>query len=129
MIGVENHPRAIPRRAVELEEWEPVSAPGVPLNDILGKCSRAPWESTNTGSISVSSGSHTIWKVRFMADQEAGCLVCQRPSEEVPLISFKYQGADLWICPQHLPTLIHDPAKLSGLLPGAENMVAADHSD
>ena len=64
-----------------------------------------------------------------MTDQRTGCLVCQRPSEEVPLISFRYQGADLWICPQHLPTLIHDPAKLAGLLPGAENMVAADHAD
>jgi hypothetical protein len=86
-------------------------------------------EIANSRSTPGSSGSHIIRKVRFMTDQETGCLVCKRPSEEVPLVSFKYQGADLWICPQHLPTLIHDPAKLAGLLPGAEKMVAADHAD
>jgi hypothetical protein len=64
-----------------------------------------------------------------MTEEQAGCLVCQRPSEEVPLISFRYQGSNLWICPQHLPMLIHDPAKLSGLLPGAENLEPADHED
>jgi hypothetical protein len=64
-----------------------------------------------------------------MTEKDCGCLVCQRPSGEVPLISFRYQGSDLWICPQHLPVLIHDPAKLAGLLPGAENLVPAGHDD
>lgn len=58
-----------------------------------------------------------------------GCLVCQRSSEEIPLIAFQYKGSDQWICPQHLPVLIHDPGKLAGLLPGAENFKAADHHD
>ena len=58
-----------------------------------------------------------------------GCLMCKRTSTEVPLISFQYQESDLWICPQHLPVLIHDPTKLAGLLPGAENMKPADHDD
>ena len=58
-----------------------------------------------------------------------GCLVCQRSSEEIPLIAFQYKGSDQWICPQHLPVLIHDPGKLAGLLPWAENFQAADHHD
>ena len=63
------------------------------------------------------------------AGAPAGCLVCGRASEEIPLISFQYKGSDLWICPQHLPTLIHDPTKLAGLLPGAEDFKAAADLD
>jgi hypothetical protein len=59
----------------------------------------------------------------------AGCLVCARRSEDIPLIAFRYQGSDLWICPQHLPILIHDPTSLAGVLPGAEGMAPAEHSD
>lgn len=59
----------------------------------------------------------------------AVCLVCKKPSDEVPLISFEYKDTGLWICPQHLPVLIHDPGKLAGLLPGAENLKPADHHD
>ena len=59
----------------------------------------------------------------------AGCLVCRKGSAEVPLIAFQYKGADRWICPQHLPLLIHDPGKLAGLLPGAEDLEAANHDD
>jgi hypothetical protein len=59
----------------------------------------------------------------------AGCLVCSKPSAEVPLIAFQYKGSHLWICPQHLPVLIHDPSKLAGLLPGAETLRPADHHD
>ena len=62
-------------------------------------------------------------------DSHAGCLVCERGSSEVPLIAFRYQDADLWICPQHLPILIHDPAKLADRLPGAEGMSPAGHTD
>lgn len=59
----------------------------------------------------------------------AACLVCKKPSDEVPLISFEYKDTGLWICPQHLPVLIHEPGKLAGLLPGAENLKPADHHD
>jgi hypothetical protein len=62
-------------------------------------------------------------------DSDAGCLVCNKGSREVPLIAFRYQGSDLWICPRHLPILIHDPAKLAGTLPGAEGLTPASHHD
>jgi hypothetical protein len=35
----------------------------------------------------------------------------------------------LWICPQHLPLLIHNPQQLAGKLAGAENLKPADHHD
>jgi hypothetical protein len=59
----------------------------------------------------------------------AGCLVCKRSSEEVPLVSFRFKSTDLWICPQHLPVLIHDPGQLVGVLPGAEDLSPAEHHD
>ncbi len=57
------------------------------------------------------------------------CLACGRGSGEVPLIGFEYRGDRHWICPQHLPVLIHDPAQLVGKLPGAEELRPADHQD
>ena len=52
------------------------------------------------------------------------CLFCERDENEIPLVQLDYQGKNLWICPQHIPVLIHDPSKLTGMLPGAENMEA-----
>jgi hypothetical protein len=60
---------------------------------------------------------------------EKQCLACRRGPQETPLIQLAYQEADLWICPQHLPILIHDPARLIGILPGAEHLSPADHHD
>ncbi len=57
------------------------------------------------------------------------CLACQRGPEETPLLQLAYLSSVFWICPQHLPILIHDPGQLAGLLPGAENMSPADHHD
>ena len=57
------------------------------------------------------------------------CLFCSRDEMQVPLVQLRYQGQGLWICPQHLPILIHDPAQLIGRLPGAENLSPADHHD
>ena len=57
------------------------------------------------------------------------CLACQRGDQETPLVSLHYRGTSYWICPQHLPLLIHDPAKLIGTLPGAENLKPSDIHD
>jgi hypothetical protein len=62
-------------------------------------------------------------------DQRAGCLACGRNSSETPLIPLDYEDRKIWICPQHLPILIHDPARLVGVLPGAEKLRPADHHD
>ncbi len=57
------------------------------------------------------------------------CLLCQRGDDAVPLVSVAYRGNRLWICTQHLPVLIHDPGRLVGKLPGAENLSPAEHDD
>jgi hypothetical protein len=49
--------------------------------------------------------------------------------DTTPLIALTYRGGSYWICPQHLPILIHDPARLSGRLPGAEDLRPADQHD
>lgn len=66
-----------------------------------------------------------------MSDQSqtARCLYCEQTSEVVPLIAVQYRGNELWICPQHLPILIHKPAQLGDKLPGSTNLKPADHHD
>ncbi len=55
---------------------------------------------------------------------EKVCLFCKRDEEKVPLVTLSYQHTNYWICPQHIPMLIHNPDQLQGMLPGAENMEA-----
>jgi hypothetical protein len=55
------------------------------------------------------------------------CLVCEQGSATVPLLRLAYKGQTYWICPQHLPILIHDPSRLSGRLPGAESLEPSEH--
>jgi hypothetical protein len=57
------------------------------------------------------------------------CILCDRNSDEVPLITFEFQGRPGTICSQHLPVLIHDPSQLIGRLPGAEALRPSDHQD
>ncbi len=65
-----------------------------------------------------------------MEENSITCLYCERDQNTVPLILIKYQNEDWWICPPHLPLLIHQPHKLVGKLPGAEKLVEiSDGSD
>ncbi|HSF79960.1 MAG TPA: hypothetical protein VLA49_01925 [Anaerolineales bacterium] len=57
------------------------------------------------------------------------CLYCGRHSDVIPLIAVQYRSNTHWICPQHLPILIHKPEQLVGLLPGLENVTPADHQE
>jgi len=50
-------------------------------------------------------------------------------SDAVPLLALTYQGQTYHICPQHLPILIHQPAKLADRLPGAEHLQQAAGHD
>jgi hypothetical protein len=59
---------------------------------------------------------------------EPACLNCNATVQKKPLLTIKYQGGEIYICPQCLPVLIHKPASLAGKLPGAENFGApAEH--
>lgn len=63
------------------------------------------------------------------ASPKPQCLVCARDSDEVPLLALRHRDADVYICPQHLPVLVHNPAHLAGVLPGAANLAPAEHED
>ena len=62
-----------------------------------------------------------------MTDNLPKCVHCERDSAEVPLVALRYQDQEAWICPQHLPVLIHKPQMLIGKLPGAENLSSEGH--
>jgi len=65
-----------------------------------------------------------------MSEEKAKrCLACERGTDVTPLIPLEYREERLWICPQHLPLLIHDPAQLVGRLAGAEHLRPAEHHD
>ena len=64
-----------------------------------------------------------------MSQQQKQCLLCGRDAAQTPLITLDYRESTFWICPQHLPVLIHDPGQLIGRLPGAENLRPADIHD
>ena len=51
------------------------------------------------------------------------CFNCSRPETEVPLINLRYAGSQGWICPQCLPTLIHQPQNLVGKVVGTEKLI------
>lgn len=58
------------------------------------------------------------------------CIYCKRNNREVPLINLSYQDQVFSICPQHLPILIHEPAKLVHLIPGSDLFGSVDtHHD
>jgi hypothetical protein len=57
------------------------------------------------------------------------CVACGRGIEEVPLITLRYKAIENWICPQHLPLLIHQPERLVGKMAGAEHLAPADVHD
>jgi len=50
------------------------------------------------------------------------CLVCKKSSFETPVTKFHYKESDFYICPQHIPILIHNPKDLAGLLEGADKL-------
>ncbi len=59
-----------------------------------------------------------------MEDNSKVCLFCKRGEQEVPLLAVDFKSNHYWICPQHMPTLIHNPTQLEGMLPGAEDLQA-----
>ncbi len=60
---------------------------------------------------------------------EHTCILCQRDSDVVPLLTVEYRGTTSHICSQHLPVLIHDPGQLADVLPGAEKLRPSEIHD
>jgi hypothetical protein len=56
-----------------------------------------------------------------MPESPVHCLYCERTSAEVPLIPLLYRDQPCYLCPAHLPLLIHHPEQLADRLPGVEH--------
>jgi hypothetical protein len=63
-----------------------------------------------------------------MTIENPTCIVCGRDDTQVPLLRFSSRGSELAICSEHMPILIHDPDRLVGKLPGAEDLSPAESS-
>jgi hypothetical protein len=50
------------------------------------------------------------------------CLFCDSTSQDIPLIKMLYQGKEHYICPQHMPVIIHKPHQLQDILPGVKSV-------
>lgn len=61
-------------------------------------------------------------------DVKGICINCERNDGEVPILSLRYQGEDLWICSSCFPILIHKPEKLAGRLESAEDIQPGLHA-
>jgi hypothetical protein len=57
------------------------------------------------------------------------CLYCKQTSDDIPLIEIIYRDEPYWICPQHFPLMIHDPAKLIGKIPGLDQWTTVEEPD
>jgi hypothetical protein len=55
-----------------------------------------------------------------MGESTAFCVYCQHTSAQVPLLQLEFNGEKRWICPQHLPILIHKPEQLIEQFPGMD---------
>lgn len=62
-----------------------------------------------------------------MMKKTPACAHCERTSNEIPLLALYYQDQVSYICPQHLPILIHKPKDLIGKVPGVHNLSAEGH--
>jgi hypothetical protein len=62
-----------------------------------------------------------------MSVESPRCVACNQSGNEIPLLALKFQEEEYWICPQHLPVLIHRPDQLIGKLPGAERLTPHEH--
>jgi hypothetical protein len=56
-------------------------------------------------------------------------LNCEKTEQEIPLLRMFYKDAEVYICPQCLPILIHNPEKLSKKLPGINLPKPVEHVD
>ena len=61
-------------------------------------------------------------------ETQLNCLNCGRSEKDIPLISARYAGDQLWICSSCLPILIHKPERLTGTLKGADMISPSPHN-
>lgn len=57
----------------------------------------------------------------------ATCLNCGTSEMERPLLTLKFQGKEVYLCPQCMPTMIHKPQGLVEKLPGLKPCGPGEH--
>ena len=57
------------------------------------------------------------------------CLVCHKDSMVAPLFALDYKGSRMWVCPQHVPVLIHNPQQLAEKYPWAKDLASPPAGD
>ena len=55
------------------------------------------------------------------------CLLCEKSSDEIPVIAFKYKGQGYHVCTAHLPALLHEPEKFADKIADAGKDWTAEH--
>ena len=60
--------------------------------------------------------------------KSGACVNCARNESEIPLLQFRFQEQERWICTTCLPILLHRPGNLVDRLPGADSIKPAKHS-
>jgi len=61
------------------------------------------------------------------SEDRFNCLSCGASEMEIPLVSVRYAGEQIWICSSCMPVLIHKPEQLTGTLEGADKIPPAPH--
>ncbi len=59
--------------------------------------------------------------------EQIACLSCGSSESEIPLVSVRFGGEQIWICSRCMPVLIHKPEQLIGTLEGADKIPPAPH--
>jgi hypothetical protein len=55
------------------------------------------------------------------------CLYCRKTEWEILLVTLHYQRAEIFICSDCFPTLLHEPAKLASKLQDSREIESTEH--
>ena len=55
-----------------------------------------------------------------MPNESTQCFNCQRSETDIPVIAWRYQAQELWVCSECMPLLIHKWPQVVGRLDGSK---------
>lgn len=53
--------------------------------------------------------------------EDKRCFNCDKTESDIPVLNMKYKQNELWVCPQCIPNLIHNPDVVQSKLSNTEN--------
>ena len=57
------------------------------------------------------------------------CILCEKSSDQIPVIAFEFKGKLYHVCTAHLPALLHKPELFADKISGAGEDWVSDHED